>query len=140
MILQPLLAASPVVQAHAFAAIAAFVIGFIQIAGPKGTVLHKMLGALWIALMFLIAVTSIFIGRPVEAGDPLWAHFSPIHLFTVLTFVSLTIGLRLLIGGGPQMKHHSRPFIGLFVGGLIVAGVLAFALPGRIMHEMAFGG
>ena len=37
------------------------------------------------------------------------------------------------------MKFHSRPFRGMFIFGLIVAGALAF-LPGRIMHEVAFGG
>ena len=48
-------------------------------------------------------------------------------------------GVRLLLKGGATLKYHSRPFIGIFVGGLIIAGALAF-LPGRIMNQVAFGG
>ena len=41
--------------------------------------------------------------------------------------------------GGPTLKYHARPFIGIFVGGLVIAGAFAF-MPGRIMHEVVFGG
>ena len=100
---------------------------------------HKTIGALWILLMAVIAGTSIFIGRPVAAGDPFWARFTPIHIFTILTIASLYLGIRLLLSGGARMKHHARPFVGLFLGGLILAGALAF-LPGRIMHQVVFSG
>ena len=44
MSLEPLLAAAPVVQIHAFAAMSAFVLGVIQLAAPKGTLPHRTLG------------------------------------------------------------------------------------------------
>lgn len=138
MSLAPLLEAPIIVQIHALAAAAALILGTVQLAAPKGGAAHKAVGAVWLLLMGAIAASSVFIGRPLQAGEPFWARFSPIHIFTVFTFVSLAIGLRLLLAGGPRLKHHSRPFIGLFVGGLIVAGGLAL-FPGRLMHEVVFG-
>ncbi len=41
MSLAPLLDASPVIQIHAFAAFAAFGLGLVQFAAPKGTLPHR---------------------------------------------------------------------------------------------------
>ncbi len=139
MTLEPLLEAPPIIQVHAFAAMAAFPLGMLQLIAPKGTLTHKTMGLAWIVLMAAIGISSAFIYRPTEPDDPFWARFSPIHLFTLMTAWALLQGGYLLLRGGPGMKFHSRPFIGLFIGGLIVAGALAF-LPGRIMHQVAFGG
>ena len=136
----PLLEAPLVIQIHAFGAMAAFLLGVVQIAAPKGTLPHKTLGAVWIAIMLVVAVSSIFVRPSLKPGLPIAEWFSPIHIFTLLTFYSVGQGTYLLMRGGPALKFHSRPFIGLFIGGLIVAGVLAFALPGRIMHKVVFGG
>ncbi|MEZ5893899.1 MAG: hypothetical protein R3C58_12255 [Parvularculaceae bacterium] len=138
MSLDPLLEAPLVIQIHAFGAMAAFVLGVVQIAAPKGTLPHKTLGAVWLVIMFVVGVASIFVRPSLQPGLPISQWFSPIHLFTVLTFYGIAQGLYLLARGGPQLKFHSRPFVGLFIGGLVVAGVLAF-LPGRIMHKVAFG-
>jgi uncharacterized membrane protein len=48
--LSPLLNAAPVIQIHAFAAIAAFVVGAIQLSAPKGTIPHRLVGWLWAVL------------------------------------------------------------------------------------------
>src|SRR6266404_6487799 len=42
--LSPLLNAAPVIQIHAFAAIAAFVVGAVQLSTPKGTIPHRLVG------------------------------------------------------------------------------------------------
>ncbi len=139
MSLDPLLQAPLVIQVHAFGAIVALVIGLIQLFGPKGTAIHITLGVVWVVLMAVIAASSAFILHPAPAGAPYWERLTPIHLFIPVTAFGLVGGVRLLMRGGPTLKFHSRPFIGVFVGGLIVAGVLAF-LPGRIMHAVAFGG
>ncbi len=139
MNLQPLLDASPVIQIHAFGAIIAVVLGFIQFAAPKGTLPHKSLGFLWIVLMTVITVSAVFIQQPVGPGDPFWARFTPIHLFVPLTAFGILGGVQFLVRGGPNLKRHRSPFAGIFIGGLIVAGALAF-LPGRIMHAVVFGG
>ncbi|MEZ5896672.1 MAG: hypothetical protein R3C51_09740 [Parvularculaceae bacterium] len=135
----PLLEAPVIIQIHAFGAMAAVVLGVVQIIAPKGALPHKAIGVVWIAIMAVIAVSSIFIRPALVDGLALHEWFSPIHLFSLLTFYALGQGIYLLARGGATMKYHSRPFIGLFIGGLVVAGVLSF-LPGRIMHQVAFGG
>jgi uncharacterized membrane protein len=37
-----------------------------------------------------------------------------------------------------NIKAHQRSMRGLYVGGLLIAGTLAFT-PGRIMHAVVFG-
>lgn len=139
MSLEPLLQAPLIIQIHAFGAMAALALGLVQIAAPKGTLPHKTVGVLWVALMTIVAASSAFILQPAEPGTPYWERLTPIHLFIPVTAFGLIGGTRLLLRGGLRMKAHSRPFISVFLGGLIVAGVLAF-LPGRIMHEVVFGG
>ncbi len=138
MSLDPLLTAPWVIQVHAFGAMAAFFLGIVQFAAPKGTVPHKTMGTVWIVLMATIATSSIFIRPALYPGLPLLQWFSPIHLFTVLTFYSVSQGTYLLLKGGPTLKRHKGPFVGIFIGGLLIAGGFAF-LPGRIMHAVAFG-
>ncbi len=86
-----------------------------------------------------VAVSSIFIRPALVPGLPIWKWLGPIHIFTIVTIVGAAQGVLLLAGGGPSLKKQARPFIGMFIGGLIIAGAIAF-LPGRIMHLVAFGG
>jgi uncharacterized membrane protein len=139
MSLDPLLQAPLVVQVHASGAVAAFILGLIQILAPKGTLPHKTIGAIWIGIMVVVAASSAFILRPPTEDATYWERLSFIHLFIPITAIGLVSGLRLLLRGGPAMKRHSWPFISVFIGGLVVAGALAF-LPGRILHEVVFGG
>ena len=70
MTLEPLLTAPPVVQAHAFGAMAGFALGIVQFLAPKGTLPHKTLGVIWIIIMATVGISSAFIQHPVEPGDP----------------------------------------------------------------------
>ncbi len=135
----PLLEASWVVQVHAFAAMAGFFLGLIQIVAPKGTLPHRSLGVVWIGIMTIVAGTSIFIYRETEPGEPFWARYSFIHIFTIVTIFGIISGVQILLRGGPLLKRHAWPFISVFIGGLVIAGGFAF-MPGRLMHEVVFGG
>ncbi len=139
MTLEPLLAAPWHVQLHALAALAAALLGAAQFALPKGTLPHRLMGSVWLVLMAGVAVTSAFIWRPTEPDDPWWARFSWIHAFTVLTAFGIVSGLILLSSRGEAMRSHWKPFAGIYVGGLLIAGAFAF-FPGRIMHDVLFGG
>ncbi|NWG92288.1 MAG: DUF2306 domain-containing protein [Parvularculaceae bacterium] len=139
MSLEPLFEAPLVVQIHAFGAMAAAILGLVQFAAPKGTASHRTLGAVFMLLMAVVAGSTLWMTHPVGPDDPFWARYSPIHLFTLLTFFGLFSATIILVRGGPGLKRHAAPLGGVFIGGLIVAGVLAF-LPGRIMHQVAFGG
>jgi uncharacterized membrane protein len=139
MTLEPLFAASLIVQAHAYSATAALALGVVQLAAPKGTLPHRTVGIVWMMLMLIVATSSAFITHPVRPGDPFWARFSFIHLFTLLTSFGLASGAYFLMRGGKTLKRHAAPLTRVFIGGLVIAGALAFA-PGRIMHQVAFGG
>ena len=138
MSLGPLLNAPIHIQIHAIAAMAAFVLGVIQILGPKGTLPHKIIGAGWVIIMATVVISSAFITNNVGPSDPIFNRFGFIHLLTLLGAYTLVRGMMLIHEGGPRLKGHAGQFIGFFVGGILIAGALAFA-PGRIMHAVVFG-
>jgi uncharacterized membrane protein len=122
---------APLIQAHAFAAMSAFGLGVIQLAAPKGTLPHRTIGWIWATLMLVIAVSSFFIHQ-----IRLWGPFSPIHLLSIFTLV--TLPLAVLRAHRHQVERHRNAMLGLFFGALVIAGAFTF-LPGRIMHAVAFG-
>lgn len=138
MSLDPLLEAPWVIQVHAFAAVAAFFLGLVQFTAPKGTLPHRTLGVVWVALMAAVVISSIFVRPSIQPGLPLSQWFSWIHIFTIVTAFGLIGGVRHLARGGLTLKRHKGPFLGIFIGGLVIAGAFAF-MPGRIMHEVMFG-
>jgi uncharacterized membrane protein len=132
MTLAPLLAAPPYTVLHAFAAMAAFVLGAVQLAGPKGTLPHRALGWLWAAIMATVAVSSFWIH-----GGRQFGGFSAIHLLSVFSLTMLPLGL--WHAHRHRVRPHGVTMVSLFVGALVIAG--AFTLyPGRIMHQVVFGG
>jgi uncharacterized membrane protein len=56
-------------------------------------------------------------------------------------FVSMTLfGVASALYGAwrHNIRAHRGPMLGTYIGGLLIAGTLAF-MPGRIMHTVAFG-
>src|SRR5947199_6218270 len=131
MNLAPLLAAPAVIQLHAFAALAAFALGAVQLAAPKGTIPHRLFGWLWAGLMLAVVLSSFFIHE-----IRLWGLWSPIHLLSVFTLVMLPLAV--LRARRHEVTRHRWAMTGLFVGALVVAGAFTL-LPGRIMHAVVFG-
>jgi len=131
MSLAPLLNAEPVIQVHAFAAMAAFALGIVQLAAPKGTLPHRTIGWIWVILLALIALSSFFIHEIKLIGP-----FSPIHLLSIFTLVMLPLAV--LRARRHEVQKHRRAMIGIFIGALVVAGAFTFA-PGRIMHAVVLG-
>ena len=131
MSLSPLLNAAPVIQLHAFAAVAAFVLGIVQFAGPKGTLPHRAIGWIWVTLLAIIAITSFWIHELKVIGP-----FSPIHLLSILTLIALP---RAVMHARQHRVHrHRNAMIAIYCGALLVAGAFTF-VPGRIMHAVAIG-
>jgi len=131
MSLAPLLNASPVTQIHAFAAMGAFALGVVQLAAPKGTLPHRTIGWTWVMLMTVIAVSSFWI-HDIRLIGP----FSPIHLLSIFTLV--TLPLAVLAARRHKVDKHRKAMISIFVGALLIAGAFTF-VPGRIMHAVAVG-
>ena len=88
MSLAPLLDAAPAIPLHAFAAMAAFVLGVVQFAAPKGTLPHRTLGWIWVCLMMAVALSSFWIHQIRLVGP-----WSPIHLLSIFTLVMLPLGV-----------------------------------------------
>jgi uncharacterized membrane protein len=131
MTLAPLLDASPQIQVHAFAAIAAFGLGIVQLSAPKGTLPHRTIGWAWVALMFAVAFSSLFIHE-----IRMWGRWSPIHLLSI--YVLIILPLAVLAARRHIVERHRKHMLGLFIGALVIAGAFTF-WPGRIMHAVVFG-
>ena len=131
MTLAPLLSASPIIQAHAFAAMMAFALGVVQLAAPKGTIPHRTVGWIWVVLMAVVAVSSFWI-HDIRMIGP----FSPIHLLSIFTLAMLVVAV--MHARRHRVDRHRKAMTTIFIGALIIAGVFTF-LPGRIMHAVAFG-
>jgi uncharacterized membrane protein len=131
MSLDPLLQAEPVIRVHAFAAIAAFLLGAVQLTAPKGTLPHRVVGWTWAGLMLVIGASALFIHE-----IRLWGPWSPIHLIALYTLVMLPLGV--WRAHRHDVAAHRRTMLGLFLGGMVIAGLFTFA-PGRIMHHVVFG-
>jgi uncharacterized membrane protein len=131
MTLAPLLNAPLAIQIHAFAALAAFALGIVQLAAPKGTLPHRTVGWTWVALMAIVSITAFFIHEL-----RLWGPWSPIHLLAIFTLVMLPLAV--LHARRHAVQQHRWSMIGIFTGALIVAGLFTF-VPGRIMHAVLFG-
>ncbi len=120
----------PVILIHLAFAVLAFVIGAIQIIGPKGTMTHRILGWTWVVMMMTVAVSSFFIHVINPAG------FSLIHLLSVLTVIVLPLGV--YAARRHRIDVHSRIMTRTYVGALVIAGIFTF-FPGRLIWQMFFG-
>lgn len=133
MSLQPLLDAVPPIPLHALAAMAAFVLGVIQLVAPKGTVPHRALGWIWVALMAIVALSSFGIHGE---SFRLWRTWSPIHILSILTPIMLGVGV--MHARRHQVRAHGIIMMSIFTGALVIAGLFTL-VPGRIMHTALFG-
>jgi uncharacterized membrane protein len=131
MSLAPLLDAAPAIPVHAFAAMAAFALGIVQFAAPKGTLPHRTVGWIWVALMAAVAASSFWIHEVRLLGP-----WSPIHLLSIFTLIMLPIAV--WRARRHRVADHRRIMTMTFVGALVIAGLFTL-LPGRIMHAVVFG-
>jgi uncharacterized membrane protein len=132
MSLAPLLDAAPAIPLHAFAAMAAFALGLVQFAAPKGTLPHRTVGWIWVGLMMLVAISSLWIHQIRLLGP-----WSPIHLLSIFTLIIVPVGV--WRAHRHDVTGHRLTMIFTFTGALVIAGLFTF-VPGRIMHSVVFGG
>jgi uncharacterized membrane protein len=127
----PLLNAALAIQIHAFAAMAAFTLGVVQLAAPKGTIPHRAIGWTWVTLMLVVSISAFFIHE-----IRLWGQWSPIHLLAIFTLA--TLPLAVWKAHRHAVSQHRNAMISIFLGALVIAGLFTF-VPGRIMHAVVFG-
>ncbi|MGX7704482.1 DUF2306 domain-containing protein [Methylobacterium sp. Gmos1] len=131
MTLQPLLQASPVIQVHAAAALAALVLGALQFGLRRGGGRHRLIGRIWAGSMAVVALSSFGIAGLRQVGP-----FSWIHLLSVLTLAGLVRAVVYARRG--NIRAHRWAMIGLYLGALVLTGLFTL-LPGRIMGHVVFG-
>ena len=135
MSLAPLLNASPAIQLHVVTILPAFVIGtWLIFFSAKGAPNHRLWGKIYLALMTVTSIAALFIHTIMPNGP--FAGFSPIHLFVPLTLFGVVGAL--YFARKHDIPRHRRAMLGVYIGGLLIAGSLTF-LPGRIMHAVVFG-
>lgn len=118
------------VQFHALSAIAALVLGAVQILAPKGTLPHRTLGYVWVGLMTAVVSSAFFI-RSHPNGSMSWIHiFIPITVMGV--FGIIREARRHAVG------EHRRTALFIFLGALVIPGAFTF-MPGRTMYNVVFG-
>lgn len=118
---------------HLATVIPAIPLGAYILWRKKGDRLHKHMGRIWGLLMVVTALTSFWIGRPDEGIGG--SGFSFIHIFSVVTLVSIPYGVWQIRRGNVQ--EHYRAMRGPYIG-LLIAGLFAF-IPGRVLGSLAFG-
>jgi uncharacterized membrane protein len=136
--LEPLLRAPLAVQLHVVTVVPAFLLGtWLLFASPKGSPRHRLIGKAYLALMGVTAVAALFIRSFMDASLALGPlRLGWIHLFVPLTMHGIYGAFATIRAG--DVRGHQSAMRGLYFGGVIVAGLLAFA-PGRVMYRMFFG-
>ncbi len=149
MTLNPLLQAPALVQFHAYLAMAAVLLGGVQLFASKGTIPHRTVGWVWAALVAMMILTA-FANHDILSFGP----FSPkiccrdlscslgsvkcgsIHILSV--FVFLLLPFAVLQARLRNVDRHRQAMIILMA--IMVLGAGFTFLPARIMHAVAFGG
>lgn len=117
---------------HALAAFAAVILGAVQLWMRKGGRVHRTMGYIWVVLMAIVALSSLFIHEL-----RLVVAFSPIHLLSIFTLWSLYMAIR--AAKDRRINAHRRWMQNLYVMALLITGAFTF-LPGRTMHMVLSGG
>ena len=120
------------IQFHLATVIPAFLLGtWLLFFSRKGAPVHRKIGFVYLTLMTVTAIATMFI-QAIRPG-----HWSLIHLFVLLTFWSVFMAIYRISKG--DVEGHKKAMIGLYFGGLIIAGGFTF-FPGRLMYRIFFGG
>jgi uncharacterized membrane protein len=114
---------------HVATVLPAIPLGGYLLLTRKGTTLHKRLGKLWLALMLITATSAIFIQ---SSGG-----FSFIHIFVPITFHAAWKTIATARRG--DIKGHKNHLVLTYLTALMIPGIVAFALPGRLMNTMLLG-
>lgn len=115
---------------HLATIIPAFFIGTYLLLSRKGTPIHKALGKMYMSLMLVTAVVTLFM--PAVVGARLLNHFGFIHIFSLFTIYSVPKAYFAARHG--NIKQHIGNMVGLYIGGLLIAGAFAF-MPDRSLYR-----
>lgn len=115
---------------HLTTVVMAFFLGTKLMLQKKGTASHRQTGKYYMLLMLTTACIALCM--PAQIGPRWLGHFGYIHLFCLLVLYAVPSAY-LAIRQGNLLKHKAN-MIGVYVGGILIAGGFAL-MPGRMLHE-----
>ncbi len=118
---------------HLATVVPCFIIGTMLILIKKGTFIHKKFGRIYMIMMLITALVTLFM--PAQVGPRLLNHFGWIHGFSFLTIYTVPTAYIAIKKG--DAKAHKRKMILLYFGAIIIAGGFTLA-PGRYLYELFF--
>ena len=114
---------------HVAAVLPAIPLGLYLLLAAKGTPRHRQLGMLWLVLMLVTATSAIFIQ---SSGG-----FSFLHAFIPVTFHAAWKVVATARRG--DIVAHKRHLVFTYLTALMIPGIAAFAVPGRLMNHLLLG-
>ena len=118
---------------HTATILPAFLVGALMLVIRKGTILHKISGRIYMILILLTGIVTLFM--PARVGPSIFGHFGFIHVFSFSVFYSVPAAYLAIRNGNARL--HRSIMIGLYVGGMLIAGSFAL-MPGRMLHGFLF--
>lgn len=122
-----------IVQIHAYSAVAALILGPVNLYRTKRDRVHKVAGYVWVVLMALVALSAL--GITAQVGPTLFG-FGVIHGLVGVVFVSLFTAIRAARAG--DIARHRSGMTQLYWQAMVITGLITL-VPGRIMNEVLFG-
>ncbi|MGB0466626.1 MAG: DUF2306 domain-containing protein [Pontibacterium sp.] len=83
-------------------------------------------------MVLMLATATVTLFMPARVGGAFLEHFGFIHLFSFFTFFNILMAWRAIRQG--NLKVHRAYMLGLYIGGLLIAGGFAL-MPGRLLNE-----
>lgn len=118
---------------HLATVLPAFAIGTFLLLRRKGTPLHKRLGRVYLALMLFTSVLTLWM--PARVGPQLMHHFGVIHILSLVVIYNVPAAY--LAARRGDIGAHRGHMLGVYVGGLLIAGSFAL-MPGRLLNDWLF--
>lgn len=145
----PIFEASPIVKFHFFTAATALVLGAVQFLAPKGTLPHRTIGRIWVLLMAVMILASLFIRDRfmwgpfssnvclVPSQSQIWmVRCASLHILSIYAVLALPYAV--LHARYGNIKLHGLTMLSVFMGAVVIAGVFTFQPP-RILNAIFFG-
>ena len=106
------------------------VLGGYLLLRKKGTPQHRLLGRIYMILMVLSALISLFM--PAQVGPQLVWHWGWIHALSFWTLISIYLALKYVRAG--DIRRHKLFMLGLYIG-MMVAFAFTFS-QGRLLSQL----
>lgn len=119
---------------HLITVVPCVFLGAYVLLAKKGTGIHRFLGKIYMVLMLITALITLFM--PAMVGPQVLNHFGWIHLFSFLTIWTVPTAYTAIRKG--NVRAHKRKMVLLYFGAILIAGGFTFA-PGRYLNELFFG-